>query len=114
MKNLKFLILSIVIMSSHKELSAQNIPINADSTFNKKIIVEASCGQCQFKMQGKGCSLAVRINNHSYFVDNANIDQFGDAHSDEGFCNAIRKAKVTGKIVNDRFVVSTFELVDKK
>ena len=114
MKYLKFILLYIVLMSSYKELSAQKITINADSTFNKKIIVEASCGQCQFKMQGKGCSLAVRINNHSYFVDNANIDQFGDAHSDEGFCNAIRKAKVTGKIVNDRFVVSTFELVDKK
>ena len=82
---------------------------------NLKIKLPHGVDESQFfKMQGKGCSLAVRINNHSYFVDNANIDQFGDAHSDEGFCNAIRKANVTGKIVNDRFVVSTFELIDKK
>jgi len=81
---------------------------------NKKIlIVEASCGQCQFKMAGKGCTLAVRINGKSYFVDKAKIDDFGDAHAKEGFCNAIRKAKVQGEIVGDKFVVSYFELFDK-
>ena len=44
---------------------------------NKKIqTVEASCGQCQFKMKGKGCTLAVRINGKPYFVDKAKIDDF--------------------------------------
>ena len=82
---------------------------------SKKVqIVEASCGQCQFKMAGKGCTLAVRINGKSYFVDKADIDGFGDAHADEGFCNAIRKAKVQGEIVNNKFVASYFELLDKK
>ena len=47
---------------------AQSKTAVPDST--KKILtVEASCGQCQFKMQGKGCSLAVRIDGKSYFVD---------------------------------------------
>ena len=114
MKNIKASFLFLIVLFVGKSLSAQDIKINADSTFNKKIIVEASCGQCQFKMKGKGCSLAIRINNHSYFVDNANIDQFGDAHASDGFCNAIRKASVTGKIVNDKFIVGTFELLDKK
>ena len=82
---------------------------------NKKIlIVEASCGQCQFKMAGKGCTLAVRINGKSYFVEKADIDAFGDAHSDEGFCNAIRKAKVQGNIVNNKFVATYFELISTK
>ena len=81
---------------------------------NKKVLlVEASCGQCQFKMIGKGCTLAVRIDGKSYFVEKADIDEFGDAHSKEGFCNAIRKAKVQGEIVGDKFVASYFELVDK-
>lgn len=111
MKQLVYVLVFFVAFSLKS--NAQNIPINADSTFTKKITVEASCGQCQFKMKADGCTLAVRINNHSYFVDNANIDQFGDAHAKEGFCNAIRKANVTGKIVNNKFVVSTFELIDK-
>ena len=81
---------------------------------NKKVLlVEASCGQCQFKMIGKGCTLAVRIDGKSYFVEKADIDEFGDAHSKEGFCNAIRKAKVQGEVVGDKFVASYFALVDK-
>ena len=82
---------------------------------NKKLMtVEASCGQCQFKMAGSGCTLAVRYNGKAYFVDKANIDSFGDAHSKMGFCNAIRKAKVQGEVVNNKFVATYFELVDAK
>ena len=83
-------------------------------TSKKVQIVEASCGQCQFKMAGKGCTLAVRINGKSYFVEKADIDGFGDAHADEGFCNAIRKAKVQGEIVNNKFVASYFEIINSK
>ena len=82
---------------------------------NKKIqTVEASCGQCQFKMKGKGCTLAVRIKGKPYFVDKSDIEAHGDAHAKMGFCNAIRKAKVQGEVVNGKFVASYFELVDIK
>jgi len=90
-----------------------------DSTFlkvnpKKRVnVVEASCGQCQFKMPGKGCTLAVRINGKAYFVDKAHIDGFGDAHAKMGFCNAIRKAKVQGEIVNNKFVPTYFKLIEK-
>ncbi len=81
---------------------------------NKRLlIVEASCGQCQFKMAGKGCTLAIRKDGKSYFVDKAKIDDYGDAHSKMGFCNAIRKAKVQGDIVDGKFVATYFELLDK-
>jgi len=81
-----------------------------DST--KKIqIVEASCGQCQFHLAGKGCDLAVRINGKSYFVDGTSIDDHGDAHAKDGFCEAIRKAKVQGEIVNNRFKATYFKLI---
>ncbi len=75
-------------------------------------IVEASCGQCNFGMKGKaGCDLAVRIDGVPYFVDGAKIDKFGDAHAKDGFCNAIRKAKVSGKIKKNRFIASSFTLL---
>ena len=80
----------------------------------KVYTVEASCGQCQFKMIGKGCTLAVRMDGKSYFVEKADIDEFGDAHSKEGFCNAIRKAKVQGEIVGNKFIASYFEIIDDK
>lgn len=78
----------------------------------KAKIVEVSCGQCQFKMnQKKGCDLAVRIDGKSYFVEGTKIDDHGDAHENDGFCNAIRKAEVIGEIKGDKFVVSYFKLL---
>ena len=76
--------------------------------------VEVSCGQCQFDLKTqKGCDLAVKIDNKAYFVDGANIDDFGDAHDeDTGFCEVIRTAEVSGAITNDRFVVETIDLKD--
>lgn len=65
---------------------------------------EVSCGTCMFKMKGNGCKLAVKINEQFYFVEGLGIDDFGDAHAEDGFCNAIRKAKMMGEIKKDVFV----------
>ena len=80
---------------------------------SKKIqIVEAACGECQYKMPGKTCDLAVRIDGKSYFVDGTSIDEHGDAHAQDGFCNAVRKAEVQGEIKDNRFVATYFKLVE--
>ena len=79
---------------------------------NKKIqVVETACGECQFKLAGKGCDLAVRIDDKAYFVDGTDIDSHGDAHAKDGFCNAVRKAEVQGEIANNRFKVTYFKLL---
>ena len=79
---------------------------------DEEMIVEASCGQCMFGMKGRvGCDLAVKFNNVSYFVEGAHIDDYGDAHAGNGFCNCIRKARVRGEIEEDRFRVSFFSLL---
>jgi hypothetical protein len=79
---------------------------------NKKIqVVETACGECQFKLAGKGCNLAVRIDSNSYFVDGTDINSHGDAHAKDGFCNAVRKAEVQGNLVNDRFKVTYFKVL---
>jgi len=79
---------------------------------NKKIqVVETACGECQFKLAGKGCDLAVRIDGKAYFVDGTDIDSHGDAHAKDGFCNALRKAEVQGEVANNRFKVTYFKLL---
>ena len=79
---------------------------------NKKVqVVETACGECQFKLAGKGCDLAVRIDGKAYFVDGTDIDSHGDAHAKDGFCNAVRKAEVQGNLLNDRFKVTYFKLL---
>jgi hypothetical protein len=95
---------------------------NAQDTTKTKLIynpknpvheVEATCGTCMYKMKGDGCHLAIKLNGKNYFVDGTGIDEHGDAHDSEGFCNAISKAKVQGTIVKDRFKVTYFELIKK-
>jgi hypothetical protein len=80
----------------------------------KKQVVDAACGQCQFGLPGKSCDLAVRINGKAYFVDGSKIDSHGDAHAKDGFCNAIRKAAVSGEVVKGRFKATHFELLPEK
>src|SRR4051812_12900013 len=85
------------------------LTVSAQKFENK--VVEASCGECQFKMTGKGCDLAVRIDGKSYFVDGTSIHDHGDAHAADGFCSAVRKAEVSGEIVNGRFKATAFKLL---
>mgnify|MGYP007031270791 FL=1 len=96
--------------------------INAQDSASKKLIynpkkptyeLAATCGTCMFKMKGDGCLLAVKFNGKNYFVEGTGIDDHGDAHDNEGFCNAIKKAKVQGSVVKDKFVVTYFELIKK-
>ena len=74
-------------------------------------IVEASCGQCRFGMEGKSCDLSVRIDGKPYFVEGTSIDAHGDAHAKDGFCASIRKAEVIGTLKNNKFVVTYFKLL---
>jgi hypothetical protein len=80
----------------------------------ESLVVEAACGQCQFGLPGHEYDLAVRIDGESYFVDGTDIDDHGDAHAEDGFCNAVRQARVTGHIEDGRFVATSFELLDDR
>lgn len=81
----------------------------------KTQIVEASCGQCQFGMKSKsGCDLAIRIEGKSYFVEGTKLDDHGDAHAEDGFCSAIRKAEVSGEIINEKYVATSFKLLPQE
>lgn len=99
---MKHLFLFIAVLGFHLGFSQEK----------KKQIVEVACGQCQFKMKDKkGCDLAVRIDGKSYFVEGTKIDDHGDAHANDGFCNAVRKAEVIGDVKGDKFVVRHFILL---
>lgn len=77
----------------------------------KTMVVEASCGQCQFGLTGGGCDLAVKIDDKAYYVDGSSMDEHGDAHSHDGMCNAVRKAEVSGEVVEGRYKATSFKLL---
>lgn len=99
MKKITLILIAFVVFACNKQ---------------EKQVVEISCGQCQFNLKTQdGCDLAVRFNDKAYFVDGANIDDYGDAHDkDTGFCEAIRHAEVSGKVVDNRYKIETLELLD--
>ena len=76
------------------------------------IEVKASFGICMFDMDGFKCELAVNIDGAKYYVEGTDIDDYGDAHSDDGFCNAIRDAKIQGQIVDNKYIVTDFKLIE--
>lgn len=107
---MKSILLSVLLILGTSSLFAQTK--TPDKSKEVKT-VEAACGQCQFGLKGKGCDLAVRIKGTAYFVDGVHIDSLGDAHASDGFCNAIRKAKAQGEVVDGRFK-ATYMALDKK
>ena len=77
-------------------------------------LVLASCGMCNFGMKNKrGCSLAIQINDIAYDVKGTDIDDHGDSHAKNGFCNAIRVAQVNGKINKNIFKADSFVIQNK-
>ncbi|WP_231427253.1 DUF6370 family protein [Pedobacter sp. Leaf250] len=108
--------LAIIILFTAIAFTAKAQTISKKSLANqevKKQVVDIACGECQFKIKGKSCDLAIRIDGISYFVDGKNIDDFGDAHGEHGFCNAVSKAEVSGKIINGRFKAKNIKLLSK-
>jgi hypothetical protein len=114
---MKALLILIVLSSFSFSAVSQTKQVKKNELDSTKKIttIEASCGQCQFKLKTqKGCDLAVRINGKAYFVEGTSIDEHGDAHANDGFCEAIRKAEVQGEIVNNRYVVTYFKLLKQE
>jgi hypothetical protein len=107
MKYCLSLIVSLVIVFS----AAGQGKLNKIDSTKKILAVEASCGQCNFGLKAKGCQLAVRIDGKAYFVDGTTIDDHGDAHAEDGFCEVIKKANVQGEIVENRFKATYFRLL---
>jgi hypothetical protein len=105
------LLTAIAFSSSAQTKSAKDA--KPDSA-KKILVVEASCGECQFGMEGTSCDLAVKLDGKSYFVDGTAIDEHGDAHAKDGFCKAVRKAEVQGEVVNNRFKATYFKLLPIK
>lgn len=75
--------------------------------------VEAACGMCKFGLKDKDCLLTIRKDEKVWHVKGTDIDDHGDAHGNDGFCNAIRRAKVQGEVKGDEFIVTYFQLIPK-
>ena len=108
MKKLLVIVLCIVSTAAFAQKKKTTGTLDASKPVST---IEVSCGQCQFKLPGEGCDLAVRIGENAFYVDGTGINEHGDAHAKEGFCNSVRKAEVQGELENDRYKVTYFRLL---
>jgi len=101
----------IILFSLLAFFASQIHAEKASENSSKWIKVEASCSICKFDMEGNDCELAIRFEDGlTYLVEGTHIDAHGDAHAEDGFCNAIREAKVIGMVKDGVFVAEELKL----
>ena len=77
------------------------------------MIVDTSCANCQFKMEGiEECFLAVEINSEFFLIDDKIINFF-DGNSENKFCKEFKKAHVKGEIFENEFFHQSFIIKNK-
>ena len=111
MRLILYTIIATYFFSSNILLLSQN-KHKPQGAMRINLIVDASCAKCQFdKKSDKDCLLAVEIHSDIYYVEGTTIDDHGDAHASDGFCNVVRKAHVEGAIDDGRFYLDKFRLL---
>ena len=114
MKLLLTLLCSGFLLTSAIGQNKKNVKKSMPDATKKIMRVEAACGECKFDLKGDECDLAVKIDGVAYFVDGTGLNDHGDAHAKDGFCNSVRMADVQGEIVDNRFKASYFKLLPAK
>lgn len=101
MKNISFLAITLIMMSC----------ASVKETSKISQVANVSCGICNFKMTGEECDLAVEIDGKYYYTVGSGIDEHGDSHASDGFCNVIRKANVVGEIKHGVFYIESLQVL---
>jgi hypothetical protein len=92
-------------------VSSPNFATSIAKDGSLKGLVLASCGMCNFGMKDqRSCSLAIKVGEEVYSVQGSKIDDHGDSHAKDGFCNAVRVADINGKVVKGVFKSENFAL----
>ena len=66
--------------------------------------VLVSCGMCNFMNGDNDCALAVKIGSKVLKVRGVGIDDHGDSHASDGYCNVIKKKYVEGIVRKNLFI----------
>ena len=74
--------------------------------------VIASCNKCNLgKSTDKKCSMGIRVNDKVYVVEGDSHNK-KESHKQDGICNALRVAYVSGKIKGNKFQANDFALIN--
>ena len=101
-----FLIINILFFS--KSLAQEYRPYKNSMKVN--MIVDSSCGKCQFGDKTiKECMLAVKINSDYYYINDVDSGIFDSKAKNSELCKVIKKAHITGELADESFYLYTFK-----
>lgn len=72
--------------------------------------VLVSCGMCNFMNGDNDCALAIKIGSKVLKVRGVGIDDHGDSHDRDGYCNVIKKTYVEGIVRNNTFLPTKMDV----
>ena len=87
--------------SNEKKVSTlvENLP--KDNFIRGNVLI--SCGMCNFMTNTEDCSLTIKVGSSVLSISGIGIDDHGDSHAIDGYCNVIKKVYVEGEIKGDSF-----------
>ena len=68
-----------------------------------------SCGMCNFMNGDNDCALAIKVGSKVFSVKGVDIDDHGDSHAKDGYCNVIKKVYVEGRVRGKSFTANKME-----
>ena len=72
--------------------------------------VLVSCGMCNFMNGDNECALAIKIGPKVLKVRGVGIDDHGDSHDSDGYCNVIKKTYVEGIVRKNTFIPAKMDV----
>ena len=72
--------------------------------------VLVSCGMCNFMNGDNDCAVAIKIGSKVLKVRGVGIDDHGDSHDSDGYCNVIKKTYVEGIVRNNTFLPTKMDV----
>lgn len=78
-------------------------------------IVQTGCGMCMFKAKSaKSCSVYVKIDDQFYETVGVDKKVTGTGHEADGYCEVIKKARISGEIKRGKFYATSFSYIEKE
>ena len=68
-----------------------------------------SCGMCNFMNGDNDCALTIKVGQSVLSLKDVGIDDHGDSHAKDGYCNVIKKVYVEGRVRGKTFKANKME-----
>ena len=95
--------------TSSRSLSGLLEKVPSNNRVEGNVLV--SCGMCNFLTGDNDCALAVKIGSRVLKVEGVGIDDHGDSHASDGYCNVIKKKYVEGIVRKNSFLPTKMDAV---